>query len=250
MKYFILSTQRSGSDLLRHSLISLYGEHSDGPDEWIMHPVTRKNLKLPEDLEDATELILRNPKLLVDRMSPNTHRKVMYSHIIHPNNLPDNLPIIHLIRKDSWAQAKSYWIMKQKIVPAHVNEQEYREVIKNDIYLNINYQDVKKLAKKFYKQKQNWYYPLKKRSNTLLLYYEKDIANSEVFKKITLPKIEAFLNKKRTKEDYVFPLKKTSLLYTIKNLNLKKEIILTRKYYFKPSLKYWLKYKLKRILKI
>ena len=250
MKYFLLSTSRSGSDLLRHLLMHIFSENNDGPDEWIVHPRTRRNLGLPENYEDAMTMVLNDPDALINRMSPNSHRKVMYIHLGATRYLPNQIPVIHLIRKDSVAQAISYWIMKKKTIPPHVDEEEHLKLIKKNISLTINYDEVETLAKKFYRQKQNWYYALKKRPNTLLFYYEEDLENSAIFEKTTLPKIEAFLNKKRIIEDIAFPLKKTSSLYTIQNLEPEKIKKLTKKYYFKPSFKYWLKHQLKHILGI
>jgi len=250
MKYFLLSTSRSGSDLLRHLLITIFSENNDGPDEWIVHPRTRQNLGLPENYEAARKTVLDDPDILINRMSPNSHRKVMYIHLGATRNLPKQIPIIHLIRKDSVAQAISYWIMKQKTIPPHVDHKEHLKLIKQNIVITINYDEIEVLAKKFYRQKQNWYYALKKRQNTLLLYYEDDLANSEVFKNTTLPKIEAFLKKQRKVEDIDFPLKKTRSLYTIQNLEPEKIKKLTKKYYFEPSFKYWLKHQLKHILGI
>lgn len=248
MKYFLLSTSRSGSDLLRHLLLNVFSENNDGPDEWIVHQRTRLNLGLPENYEDAMKMVLDNPNTLINKMSSNSHRKIMYIHLGKTRNLPIQIPVIHLIRKDSMAQAISCWIMKQKFIPPHVNHEEHLELRKKNIFININYDEVETLAKLFYRQKQNWYYALKKRPNTLLLYYEEDLENSEVFKKTTLPKIEGFLKKKRKVVDFDFPLKKTSSLYTINNLDPEKIKKLTKKYYFKPSFKYWLKHQLKSLL--
>jgi len=250
MKYLLLSSSRSGSALLKHSLITLFNENVDGPDEWIVHPKTRLNLRLPENYEEANNMVIKTPRLLFQKMSPNSHRKVMYSHLKTPRNLPKHIPVIHLIRKDSWAQAKSYWIMKQRFIPSHVKEKVHEEVKEKAIHFDIDYGEIEKFARKFYKQKQTWYYALKNRKNTLLFYYEEDLANSEVFKNTTLPKIEAFLNKKRQIEDYDFPLKKTRSLYSIENINRIKEKKLSKKYYFKPAFKYWLKHQLKHILGI
>ncbi|OMP31163.1 hypothetical protein [Mangrovimonas sp. DI 80] len=248
MKYFVLSTQRSGSDLLRHTLIDIFDEASDGPDEWIVHPLTRQNLKLPESYEKALELVIDNPEKLIDEMSPNSHRKVMYSHLGKYLNLPKSIPVVHLIRKDSWSQAKSYWIMKQNIVPAHISQENFSKMEKVDISLKIDYEEIEKLAKTFFKQKQNWFYGLKNRPNTLLLYYEEDLANTNELIKTTIPKIEFFLNKKRKLEEYDIPLKKTSTLYTIENRDLKREKRLIEKYYFRPTFKYWFKNKVKSVL--
>lgn len=248
MKYFLLSTSRSGSDLFRHLLINIFSENDDGPDEWIVHHKTRQNLGLPENYEEAKKLVLENPDILINKMSENSHRKVMYIHLGATRYLPKNIPIIHLIRKDSVAQAISYWIMKLKAIPPHVDEQTHKRLKEKNIFINIDYKEVERLAKWFYMQKQNWYFALKKRPDTLLLYYEEDLKNIEIFKEKTLPKIEVFLQKKRKEEDFKFPLKKTSSLYTIQNLNNKKIKELTKKYYFKPDFKYWIKHQMKKIL--
>ncbi|MDU8885476.1 hypothetical protein RXV94_04830 [Yeosuana sp. MJ-SS3] len=248
MKYFLLSTSRSGSDLLRHLLINIFSENYDGPDEWIVHAKTRLNLGLPENYEEAMKMVLDNPDALINRMSPNSHRKVMYIHLGKTSNLPKHIPVIHLIRKDSLAQAISYWIMKKQVIPPHVKKEEHQALRNKNIVIQINYDEVEALAKWFYRQKQNWYYALKKRPNTLLFYYEDHLENNEVFKNTTLPRIEAFLNKKRQEKDFDFPFKKTSTLYTIENLDPDKIKKLTKKYYFKPSSKYWLKHQIKYLL--
>ncbi len=248
MKYFLLSTSRSGSDLLRHLLMNVFSENNDGPDEWIVDSRTRLNLGLPENYEDAMKMVLDNPDTLINRMSSDSHRKVMYIHLGTTHNLPNHIPVIHLIRKDSMAQAISYWTMKQNTIPPHVDYEKHQELSKKNIFININYDEIETLAKWFYRQKQNWYFALKKRPNTLLFYYEEDLENIEVFKKTTLPKIEVFLKKMRKEEEFDFPLKKTSSLYTIQNLEPEKIKKLTKKYYFNPSFKYWLKHQIKYLL--
>jgi hypothetical protein len=226
----------------------IFKENNDGPDEWIVDARTRLNLGLPENYEEAMRMVLNNPETLINKMSANSHRKVMYLHLGKTRNLPMHIPIIHLIRKDSMAQAISYWIMKQKTIPPHVDYEEHQKLSKKNMAINIDYDEVETIAKKFYKQKQNWYHALKKRPNTLLFYYEEDLENIEVFKQTTLPKIEFFLKKKRIESAFDFPLKKTRSLYTIQNLNPEKIKKLTKKYYFKPSYKYWLKHQLKYLI--
>ena len=247
MKYFLLSSQRSGSDLLRHSLLNLFEENTDGPDEWIMHPVTRKKLGLPDDLNKAKELILNNTQLLVDRMSPNSHRKIMYNHILNPYKLPKTVHIIHLIRKDSWAQAKSLWIMKQKKIPPHVNEETYKQLSIQNIKLQLNHNEVRNLAKKNLNEKQFWYQALVNRTNTLTLYYEDDLFDIEKFMKETVPKIEAFLKKKRVVKDFKFNLNKTSSLYTIENSNEFDEQNYIKEFYFDTNKINKVKYLKRRI---
>lgn len=247
MKYFVLSTQRSGSDLLRHSLIHLFGENSDGPDEWIMHPTTRKNLGLPDNLSKAKELVLNNPQLLVDRMAFNSHRKVMYNHILDPDKLAKTIPIIHLIRKDVWAQAKSLWIMKQKIIPPHVDEEKYKQLSYKNIKLHLNHIEIRNLSKTMLNEKQYWYQALANRPNTLTLYYEDDLCDINTFMNSTLPRIEIFLNKKRVVEDYKFKFKKTSSLYMIENTEQFDEQKYSKYFYFDPNKSYKTKYLIRRM---
>lgn len=247
-KYFILSTHRSGTEVLRHMLLELFDEKDDGPDEWVIDAKTRKNLGLPEDYNAARILLLENPELLVERMSPHSHRKIMYRFIKYPKNLSNSAPVIHLIRKDSWAQAKSYWIMKKRAMPAHIRDEDHNELLKNDSSITIEYKEVEKWAQKFYKQKQIWYHALKRRPKTLLLYYEEDIANEKVFTEKTIPRIEEFLEKKRKEEEYYIPFKKTRNLYKIQNLNPRKEAKLTQKYYFTPSFLYGIRHWVKKVI--
>lgn len=251
MKYFLLSSQRSGSDLLRHLLLNVFGEHSDGPDEWIMHHITRKNLGLPKDFNTANELILKNVQLLIDRMSDNSHRKVMYNHILNPYKIPKKVLIIHLIRKDSWAQAKSLLVMKQKRVPPHVNEDTHKQLLNQNIKIHLNINEVRDIAKKMLNQKQFWYQALVGRSNTLTLYYEDDLSDITIFKHETITKIEEFLGRKRIIEDFNFPFKKTSSLYTIENLKEFDEQNDIKEFYFNPNAinkRAYLKMKLKLML--
>ncbi len=231
MKYLILSSQRSGSALLKHSLITIFNENVDGPDEWIMNPITRKNMGLPDDLDEAKLLLLRAPELLIDKMSPRSHRKVMYNHILSPKNLPKGVPIIHLVRKNAWQQAKSIWVMKKKLIPNHTDSNFNGEVQK--ILLNVK--EVKLLAKKLLFEKYFWTKALKNRSKTLTLFYEDDILDFNRFVEITLPKIESFLQVKREVKDFNYPFVKTNQLYSIKNLPQDIESKYAIKYTFQPN---------------
>lgn len=217
MKYFLLSSQRSGSALLRHSLLNLFGENNDGPAEWIDSPITRRNLGLPEDFNRANEIVLNNTQLLVDRMSHNSHRKVMYNQILKPDNIPQIIPVIHLIRKDTWAQTKSSWIMRQKKSPPHVDDEAHQQLSSQNIKLQLLLKEVRNIAKMMLNQKHFWYQALIRRPNTLTLFYEDDLCDINIFMRETLPRIEAFLKKKRVIENFKFKFKKTSLLYTIEN---------------------------------
>lgn len=250
MKYLLLSSRRSGSALLKHSLMALFSENNDGPDEWIVSPITRKNLGLPKDFSEAKKLVLNKPQLLVDRMSTNSHRKVMYSQLLTPNNLPTNVPIIHLIRRDSWKQAKSSWIMDQKKLPAHIGGEEYKQLLTKNLVFKLDLKAIEKTAKKMLLQKHIWYQALKNRPLTLTLFYEEDLYDIDIFKNQTIPRIEAFLNKKQTIENFNFPLEKTSSIYTIENTEEYDENDFIKKFYFDANnikISDYIKIRLKRV---
>jgi len=185
MKYLLLSSRRSGSALLKHALIDLFNENIDGPDEWIINSKTREILNLPADLAEAKALVLKNPDLLIDRMSPNSHRKVMYSQLLDPKNLPKNVPIIHLIRKDAWSQAKSAFIMRKKIIPPHVTVEKNTKDGDEQLKINIDINQIDKIAKQMLLDKEYWYRCLLNRKNTLTLFYEDDLIDINVFNQIT-----------------------------------------------------------------
>tara|TARA_E500000318_G_C3559644_1_gene212801 strand:+ start:940 stop:1800 length:861 start_codon:yes stop_codon:yes gene_type:complete len=246
-KFFILSTQRSGTTWFAEKLAGMFGR-------WYVSEETNINwweeiankkfierkklnsyyLPKPEFIEQKgrlemlytleafevfhTNKIIRKTEQfyndLYNSLENNEFVNIMYDQCSINSIL--KYPVIHLIRKDSIAQAKSNFIAQRTGI--YHNTKHYNNQINNtNKTLDLNYDLIVADAIRCNREKEVYHNTLKKyHKNCLTIFYE-DCLDEDYWKNTLNKKLENFMQDTIQNSDYETEIKKTRNLFTISN---------------------------------
>ena len=228
-KFFVISSQRSGTTWFCEKVAGMFGRNINWWEELGSEDfIERKKLKeylLPEPTYINDDWYLRNLRTLeafkvngekkyIIRKTENFYKKVYdsleyneYLNIMYDQcsiNSILNYPVIHFIRRDSFAQAQSNFVA-QKTGIFH-SSNFYKEKIKNltDDQKNIelNFDGVFFDANRCNKLKKIYFETFKTyHKNCLTIFYE-DCLDEHYWKNILNEKLEKFLEDKIVNPEY------------------------------------------------
>lgn len=246
-KFFIVSSQRSGTTWLCEKLAGMFGR-------WCVSEKTninwweelsnktfieRKKLNsyyLPKpsfitekgytkklmcleafEVFETNKIIRKTEKFYDDvytSLNDNEFVNVMYDQCSINSIL--NYPVIHFVRKDSVAQATSN-LIAQKTGVYHDNNHYEDKIEKLDTNFELNYDSVLFDAIRFNWNKEVYYNTFKKyHKNCLTIFYE-DCLNENYWKNTLNKKLENFMHDKIQNAEYETENKKTRKLFEISN---------------------------------
>jgi hypothetical protein len=241
-KFFIVSTQRSGTTWFAEKLAGMFGrcrisEETDirwweelssntfierkkldsyylpRPRSFI--PLAEKEWAFP--VFETNKIIRKTEQLYDDvynSLNDNEFVNIMYDQCSINSIL--KYPVIHLIRKDSVAQATSTLIARETGV-YHDTEHYYNKINNVNKTLDLNYDLVVKIANRCNQEKEVYYNTLKKyHKNCLTIFYE-DCSDVDYWKNTLNKKLENFMQDSIQNADYETENKKTRKLFEITN---------------------------------
>ncbi len=207
-KFYLLSTQRSGSTWIARQIAGMYSIKFLGE----LTPKVTNSLN-----EFNLDKVLEN--------SDGHFYKLMYNQVGNRNwntsgvvpqdtSLLKDIPCIHLIRRDTWSQAKSEFIMNETLI-THSTSPQFKKLNERKGNVQLDFKKIEKACEIKNKEKEKFSRYLKSRGNSITIFYE-DL-KEEIYWNVFGKKLKDFLGLELQNEKFDSGHKKINKYFEIEN---------------------------------